>query len=65
MSYQVGSQVEKETPIERIFQKVVGRKMTAEERVCFHLKNGERHATRNFGNGAGSHRTNGTKLTRS
>jgi hypothetical protein len=28
----------KETPIERIFQKVVGRKMTSFEKVCFHLK---------------------------
>ncbi len=27
-----------ETPIERIFQKVMGRKMTAFERICFHLK---------------------------
>lgn len=26
------------TPIERIFQKVMGRKMTAFERICFHLK---------------------------
>jgi len=29
---------QKETPIERIFQKVVGRKMTSFEKVCFHLK---------------------------
>lgn len=28
----------KETPIERIFQKVVGRKMTSFEKICFHLK---------------------------
>jgi hypothetical protein len=28
----------KETPIERIFRKIMGRKMTQEERLCFHLK---------------------------
>ena len=28
----------KELPIERIFRKVTGRKMTETERLCFHLK---------------------------
>jgi hypothetical protein len=28
----------KETPIERIFHKVMHRKMTSFERICFHLK---------------------------
>ena len=28
----------KEIPIERIFRKIVGRKMTQAERLCFHLK---------------------------
>jgi hypothetical protein len=28
----------KEMPIERIFRKVTGRKMTKPERLCFHLK---------------------------
>jgi len=28
----------KETPLERIFRKLIGRKMTALERVSFHLK---------------------------
>jgi hypothetical protein len=28
----------KEMPIERIFRKVAGRKMTEPERLCFHLK---------------------------
>ena len=28
----------KETPIERIFKKVMHRKMTTYERICFHLK---------------------------
>lgn len=27
-----------ETPIERIFRKVMGRKMTSFEKICFHLK---------------------------
>jgi hypothetical protein len=29
----------KETPMERIFRKVVGRKMTSHEKACFRLKN--------------------------
>jgi hypothetical protein len=32
------SSVLKELPIERIFRKVVGRKMTPAERLCFRLK---------------------------
>jgi len=28
----------KETPLERIFRKVIGRKMTELERISFHLK---------------------------
>ncbi len=28
----------KEIPIERIFRKIAGRKMTQAERLCFHLK---------------------------
>jgi len=28
----------KETPLERIFRKLIGRKMTVPERVSFHLK---------------------------
>jgi len=28
----------KETPLERIFRKLIGRKMTALERISFHLK---------------------------
>lgn len=27
-----------ETPIERIFEKIMHRKMTSFERICFHLK---------------------------
>jgi hypothetical protein len=32
------SDLRNETPIERIFRKVVGRNMTSSERICFHLK---------------------------
>jgi hypothetical protein len=32
------AQVMKELPIERIFRKIMGRKMTQAERLCFHLK---------------------------
>jgi hypothetical protein len=28
----------KETPLERIFRRVIGRKMTEPERISFHLK---------------------------
>jgi hypothetical protein len=30
--------VPKETPLERIFRKLIGRKMTEPERISFHLK---------------------------
>jgi hypothetical protein len=33
----------KEIPLERIFRKITGRKMTKEERICFHLKPLEKH----------------------
>ncbi|MBZ5661045.1 MAG: hypothetical protein LAO08_11620 [Acidobacteriia bacterium] len=38
MSHRRNPDLPYETPIERIFHKVVGRKMTAFERICFHLK---------------------------
>ena len=38
MSHRLPARAMTETPIERIFAKVVGRKMTEEERICFHLK---------------------------
>ena len=37
MSHRSGSGAPAKTPIERIFEKVVGRKMTSPERVCLHL----------------------------
>ena len=40
MSHRVRSRasVPAKTPIERIFEKVLGRKMTSQERVYFHLE---------------------------
>jgi hypothetical protein len=38
MSYRNPARAPTETPIERIFEKVLGRKMTSEERMYFHLK---------------------------
>jgi hypothetical protein len=38
MSYRNPARAPTETPIERIFERVLGRKMTAEERIQFHLK---------------------------
>jgi hypothetical protein len=38
MSYRIRVPESSETPIERIFEKVVRRKMTPEERLCFQLK---------------------------
>jgi hypothetical protein len=38
MSHRLRAGTPRETPIERIFEKVTGRKMTSRERVYFHLK---------------------------
>jgi hypothetical protein len=38
MSYRTRSHRSSRTPIERIFEEVVGRRMTSEERARFHLK---------------------------
>jgi hypothetical protein len=38
MSHRIRARVVAETPIERIFQKVMRRKMTSQERIYFHLK---------------------------
>ena len=37
MSHRVRASAPKESPIERIFKKVMGRKMNSQERVYFHL----------------------------
>jgi hypothetical protein len=38
MHHQPHHQLLKETPLERIFRRVIGRKMTEPERITFHLK---------------------------
>jgi hypothetical protein len=38
MSHRSRARVLAETPIERIFEKVMHRKMTSQERIYFHLK---------------------------
>ena len=63
MSYRTPSREGPETPIERIFQKVMHRKMTREERAQFHLKDGNSHNFSKSNNGAGGNRKNGSKLT--
>ncbi len=38
MSHRIRARATTETPIERIFRKVMRRKMTSQERLYFHLK---------------------------
>ena len=38
MSHRIRARAATETPIERIFEKVMRRKMTSQERIYFHLK---------------------------
>jgi hypothetical protein len=38
MSHLIRARAPAKTPIERIFEKVMNRKMTSQERVYFHLK---------------------------
>jgi transposase len=38
MSHRIRTYAPTETPIERIFEKVMRRKMTSQERIYFHLK---------------------------
>jgi hypothetical protein len=38
MSHRIRARAPAQTPIERIFEKVMRRKMTSQERVYFHLK---------------------------
>ena len=38
MPHRIRARATTETPIERIFEKVMRRKMTSQERVYFHLK---------------------------
>ena len=64
MSHQTIAREAKATPIERIFEKVMGRKMTPEERSYFHLDTENAPAPMKSNNGSGAHRRNGLKLTR-
>jgi hypothetical protein len=43
MSQRIPPRAGAETPIERIFEKVMHRKMTAEERAALHLKGSGEH----------------------
>ena len=47
MHHQQQNDVPKETPLERIFRKIIGRKMTEPERISFHLKAAVKPAKRN------------------
>jgi hypothetical protein len=38
MSHRIRARAQMETPIERIFEKVMRRKMTSQEKIYFHLK---------------------------
>lgn len=46
MSSQMADPVSKETPMERIFFKVVGRKMTSREKEILHLNGKNGHSLR-------------------
>jgi hypothetical protein len=63
VSYRIRSQTANETPIERIFEKVMHRKMTPDEKESFHLKTGKAHDLEKSNNGASSRHKNGAKLT--
>ena len=64
MSDRIRSHESSETPIERIFQKVMHRKMTPQERVYFHLKPAKPQPPGKSPNGAGSEYHNGAKAAR-
>jgi hypothetical protein len=62
MSYRIRVPESSETPIERIFQKVMRRKMTPEEKLCFHLSS-KAHDPEKSRNGASPKLKDRTKLT--
>lgn len=53
----------KETPMERIFRKVVGRKMTSFEKICLQLDRRSKPSSQNGTNVAASKKMRATKLT--
>ncbi len=63
MSYRIRVPESSETPIERIFQKVMRRKMTPEEKSCFHLKPFKAHDPAKARNSAGLKPKDRAKLT--
>ena len=63
MSYRIRVPESSETPIERVFQKVMRRKMTAEEKSCFHLKPVKAHDPEKSRNGASPKLKDRAKLT--
>jgi hypothetical protein len=65
MSHRVHSDSSMETPIERIFRKVMHRKMTREEKVYFHLKPMRAGNLGNSQNGSNPHNKKRAKLTQS
>jgi hypothetical protein len=63
MSYRIRVPESSETPIERIFQRVMRRKMTPEEKLWFHLKPVKAHDPEKSRNGASSKLKDHAKLT--
>jgi len=63
MSQRIPARGATETTIERIFEKVVRRKMTSEERTALHLNAGGEIPFVKPSNGAGLHHKNGAKAT--
>jgi hypothetical protein len=59
------SDLEKETTIERIFRKVVGRKMTAFEKVSLHLKRRMKPPPRDGTSNSRAAKANRKKISRS
>ena len=51
MSHRIPARAPSETPIERIFEKVMRRKMTSQEKIYFHLKRRIKPPPRMIANG--------------
>jgi hypothetical protein len=64
MPHEKGFVYSKETPIERIFHKVMRRKMTSLERICFHLKRRIKPPPRDGTSESSSLRSRSVRMTR-
>ena len=64
MSRQFPATPKSETPIERIFERVMHRKMTEEEREVFHLSPGMKRGLEKSNGNSGLHHKNGNGLPR-